>query len=299
MLFSLLLLGCLQPLRPPSLDDEAALPSPTPEVPTPSDTEADSDADADADTDTDTDADTDTDTDADADTDTDADADADADPSCDASPDIPRLGGVVQDQPDLHAFEVGSGDRFQVTVGADTTLDLQLLAPDGSWLATGAGAGGTSILEWTNPSNASRNVELMVANPTPTCATYLMDADVVDLCWDEATEPNDALGQAPLLPVFPGQRGLTADSTEDWYTMWNSGVVRYTIDFDPSLGDIDLQLTDADGNVLDTSEGTGAQEVVEYDVGGFGGLSIMELKIRVYLYQPESDACTVYFLTAS
>ncbi|MEZ4319660.1 MAG: hypothetical protein R3F61_19245 [Myxococcota bacterium] len=254
-----------------------------------------------ADTDTDADADTDADTDADADTDTaivPTCPDDPAEPNDSVATAVPSEGGVglvvCATSADYWSVTVAAGEQIDVRVQFDGSLndiDVKLRSSTGSVLDTSETTSDEENVSWFNDTGAEATVVVHVYMFTPGGVNEYDFTVARTACTDDTSEPNDDLaGATPITSL--ADRVLIA-TNEDWYafTVSDQELLTVEVPHDASMGDLDLQLVDADGTVL-ASATTGADtEAVAYfnDSGADATIAL-----RVFFWAGSAAPCNTY-----
>lgn len=170
--------------------------------------------------------------------------------------------------------KVGVGKMLQLEVKASdpdgdaVTLSVKGDLPPGASFKPSAG-----VFSWTPGADAAGKAWTVTFQATDGTYTAVMAVDILvgaasgGGCKADSLEPNDASGKAAKLQ--PGKHELSlcdgAAPDEDWFlvSLGAGSKLAVTVTFDPSLGDIDVDLYDGTtGALLTQSTGAGATETV-------------------------------------
>lgn len=149
---------------------------------------------------------------------------------------------------------------------SDSTNDLEQI----TWRATAAGEVLVRVYGYNGAKAAYTLETAFVPGATPPPAT------------DDAFEPNDTRAAAKLLVIPQDLRELKIAGNEDWFAvdLPAQGRVSVTIRFRHADGDLDLQLVDATGRVVGSSEGTSDAESASFTATAAG-----RVYVRAFGYQ--------------
>ncbi|MBN2359435.1 MAG: PPC domain-containing protein [Deltaproteobacteria bacterium] len=201
-------------------------------------------------------------------------------------------GKVCPNDDDYYAFNLNVGDTVSAQISftvANGDLDLQLLNPSGAvvdssttassstetvdHVATVAGRFVLRVYGFQGDGNTYQ-LQLTITPATPTCR-------------DDALEENDTIATAAALT--PGQVAAQICPNDDDYYSFNLNVgdtVSAQISFTAANGDLDLQLLDPSGQVVDSSTtATGNTETVDH-VAVIAG----RFALRVYGYRGATNS---------
>ncbi|MCB9678726.1 MAG: hypothetical protein H6737_26725 [Alphaproteobacteria bacterium] len=254
-------------------------------------------ADADADTDTDADTDADADTDSDVDTDTEGCADDALEPNDDLGSALPGAGGiglvVCDDFDDFWSIEVAAGEQIDVSVVFEHALgdlDVRLLDASGTLLDESESTNDLEQVGWLNDTGSDTTVYLRVWVYTPGGSNTYQYSIERSSCSTDPDEPNDSIAMASTA-VSSGQ--LLVATNEDFfaYTVADQELLSIDLVHDPGMGDIDVELQDAGGTVLDASRTGGAPESVAYFNDSGAETTVY---LRVFFWASTVTSCNAY-----
>ncbi len=186
---------------------------------------------------------------------------------------------------DWYVVDVCAGGTLSVGLAfthADGDLDLALHGDDGAVLARSQGVGDEERVELA--AQSARRLWVRVygfrgAEGAYDLGVVVDGCDAGPVCVDDLGEDNDTIDAA--LPVLPGAAAGLAicAGDEDWYAVdvCAGGVLTTTVRFEHDLGDVDVQLVDAEGAVLMTSASTSDEERLRHQAEGAG-----TVLVRVY-----------------
>ena len=186
---------------------------------------------------------------------------------------------------DWYAFAVRTGDVVNLDVlfsDGEGDVDADLYDGAGTIVDQGRSASDNEALthEVTTSGTYAVRVYLYGDDGSVPGNTYSVDLNIIGCTYD-SFEPNDSA--AASAPVLAGQHGgLGICSTDnDYYAIDLDAGDRVTVDimFSDADGDVDLELRDAGGGLLDQSDSVTDNEQVAYDVTTTGTYTI-----RVLLY---------------
>lgn len=175
---------------------------------------------------------------------------------------------------------------------SDADLDLLIHVEDpgepGSFLLVGQGLSSTNDELVTLADAAADTYYATVVGDG--AAEYILEVGPSPAC--VADPGNDTLSGAS--PIGFQVQGTICDDDEDWYSYSHDGsAATFTLDFRHSWGDLDLALTDENGNVLATSESLSDQEQLSLGTGDSAGTYYL----RVYSFPPGASNLRGYTLT--
>ncbi|NJN88118.1 MAG: hypothetical protein HC881_19770, partial [Leptolyngbyaceae cyanobacterium SL_7_1] len=230
--------------------------------------------------------------------------------------DLNTLSGTTQFN-NLTIHQSNNEDWFQFTLAVNTSaqhdakiefnhqlgdLDLQLYNQDGILLNGSYGRGNTESLS-LDGLIAGTYFLRAYGYGGATHPNYSLTIDAPEISPvaipEDAAEQNDSLDQAYSLRYDGGYYSSSAlnlsidnspneASRQDWFrfTLPTDGVVgnRVAIEFDHSLGDLDLGLFDNNGTLITGSQGTSNQEAISLE-----GLAAGTYYLHVYGYQEATN----------
>jgi len=169
---------------------------------------------------------------------------------------------------DWFQIEVTSGfERVVANLAfthADGDIDLELVDASGNVLATSESTTNNEHIDVTVSTSGIYYLRLFSASYTGNSYT---------LSWmlDDELEPNDSILEARPATANTGYPGIQFD--DDWFRIEvTTGFERVVanLTFTHADGDIDLELVDASGNVLATSQSTTDNEQIDFTVSSSG-----------------------------
>jgi hypothetical protein len=129
------------------------------------------------------------------------------------------------------------------------------------------------VIAHQQASNYTLDYVGMTADPERDWGNGAGGGDAEPVCAegeDEASEPNDALGQAAV-----PSNGAICSSDPDWYEVTLTGDWRAELTFSHAAGDLDIELTNASGQRVSVAESADDDETLDGSGPGF---------LRVYGY---------------
>ncbi len=189
-------------------------------------------------------------------------------------------------------------------------VDMALYADDGSRLRVSQGIGNSETISLNGLSAGDYYVRVYgYAGATNPQYSLNLEAPVGVGAAPAAVsadrfEDNDTRATATGLGALRGERSydnLTIDSGDntaasydggDWYAVdvVGNGEFSVSVAFDHSRGDVDLQLYDASGALLDGSYGIGNSEAVSVDVSGASADTPITYYVRAYGYSSATNS---------
>ena len=174
----------------------------------------------------------------------------------------------------LYDRAVSAGDLDVTLIGPN---DCATLVAGGTESAVGMTTQVQEVLQYQATQGGTYNLQAFLFSGIQ--AEYTLDIDVSDgpPCTDDSFEPNDDEANAFLLDRAAAAAGTdnvltglkTCDMDVDFYRMdlQAGDVIQFDVQFDHNRGDIDAQLLNDSGLVLDLGDSTDDNESVTYTVG--------------------------------
>lgn len=196
---------------------------------------------------------------------------------------IPGLRICPSDE-DFFAIPVSAGDEITATVTFDQTegdLDIRLLNPIGFSVASSGGTGNSESLTFTANLTGTYVLRVYLFGDAGAIAGNSYTAELTwgsapppppPTCTADAEEENDTSATAGT--ISPGSYGALTLCTgdDDYYalSLGNGDQVSVSLAFTDAEGDIDLQLLDSAGAVLQSSSGVTDTETVGHTTTAAG-----------------------------
>jgi hypothetical protein len=175
---------------------------------------------------------------------------------------------TICEEDDWFSFIAFAGDevRVEATFIHDFgNINLQLFRPDGELFQQVAGNVDSERIDLELPDTGLYTVRVH-AGGRGVFTRYDLAFDITRNCTDDDFEPNDQVEEATVLePGAHEDRRICGDN-DDWYAvqLYAGETMTATIDFAGSLGDLDLELYDAEHDLIEAAETDGDQESIEY-----------------------------------
>jgi hypothetical protein len=175
--------------------------------------------------------------------------------------------GRLQDE-DWFQIDVTAGfERVVVNLAfthANGDIDLELVDASGNVLATSDSTTNNEHIDYTVSTSGVYYLRLF-------SSSYAGNSYTLSWMLDDEFEPNDSIIEATPATANTSYAGIQFD--DDWFQIsvaagFNRVVANLT--FTHADGDIDLELVDASGNVLATSQTTSDNEQIDFSVSTGG-----------------------------
>lgn len=209
-----------------------------------------------------------------------------------AAGDTPGL-SVCSGRDSFFSLDLVKGQQAQIRVDfthAEGDIDIQLLDAAGTVLASSESVANSEAVAHTATVDGAHILRIYGYNGAENTVSVSVTFDDAPAgCQEEdaALANNDDRASAPALDAARSFPGGICGADSDWYSVTLTGAWTARVEFAHAVGDLDLALVDADGNVVNTSQSTSDSEEVQATGPHF---------IRVYGY---SGATGAYTLTLS
>ncbi len=175
---------------------------------------------------------------------------------------------------DYFAFALEPGDRLTATILFGAGLALQIVDEDSQPVAESAAVAGGRRVSFTATEAGDFFARVFpAANAGEVNAEYILDAAVLgvgDICEEDDSEPNNAIGEATALTEagLQGRAACAGDADFYRFEVPEGGTAVASIRFEHDEGDLTLVLLDADGDEVSRSAGAGDTETVRVAQAG-------------------------------
>ena len=199
---------------------------------------------------------------------------------------------VCEGRDSWYSIDLAEGDRLTVALSfshAAGDIDLELVGPAGQVVARSTSTADAESVSITAPSAGTYRVRVYGYNGAHNTVAMTVTVDAspepVDLCGDEANEPNDDLASATAIANEASGNICAAGDVDHFVIDAAAGDVVVTLEFVHAEGDLDMKVFDASGASVASSAGTSDTETVNATGGQI---------VQVYGY---SGATGLYTLT--
>ena len=186
---------------------------------------------------------------------------------------------------DWYALDLTGGEEFTYDLGylaAEGNLDVYLWDNNVTTLyASGTTAADNEHFVWDVTATGPYLLQITMTVDAGVMPGNVYDMDVssvfVGVCPVDMFEPNEDPGSATWLPSLGSYPAMQVCEDEpDFFSFAASSDqdIEITVDFDASEGDVDVELYDPSGVLVQTASGPGAPEVINAVAGDAGNYSI-------------------------
>ncbi len=207
---------------------------------------------------------------------------------------VPVASRVCTGNDDHFGIEAVAGQQIGASLAlthADGNLDLTLIRPSGSAVATSATA--TDAESISHTATETGVYVARVFSPQSASNTYALTLTSATCPPDDALEPNDTFAVARSVTSGATVRGITCPADPDYFSIPASVGQHIDVDarFAHRFGNIDVQLFDPTGAQVATAQSTTDDEAISH-VATKGGL------YRVHVFG-NANAINTYALTVT
>lgn len=168
---------------------------------------------------------------------------------------------------DWYSFFGFAGDDVSVTLSFihdNGDINVQLLGPDGEPLLLSASTDDDESLA-RSLSETGIHLIRVFGNGRGVFNTYTMDFQRIRTCEADSYEDNDTLATATVIEAGTLSALTLCEEDDDWFAleMYPGETLSATLTYYGAEGDLSLELYDATGALLDSSDTSGDEEILE------------------------------------
>jgi hypothetical protein len=174
--------------------------------------------------------------------------------------------------PDWYSFSVTAGQGVDVGANFDNSegnINLTLRDSTGGVLASATSGDDNEFLSYSALADEDLLLEVSLfadAGAVPGNEYELSLNVSAPTCPSDSFEPNDTFGGAAIITATDYTSLAACDGDDDWYQLGllTGEDVTFEVSFPAAEGNIDIELSDASGSVVATSNGSGDTESINY-----------------------------------